>query len=73
MFAFSTVNVKVKEYAHRLAGAEAKTFVGITRQNSVRWLKKMAQFVSLMMTVRDRDSVMIMITFVKEILIADSF
>ena len=62
----------MKEYVHRLAGAEAKTFVGITRQKSVRLLKKMAQFVSLMMTVRDRDSVMIMITFVKEILIADS-
>ena len=70
--AFSTVNAKEKEFAHRLAGAEEKTFVGIIRQRSVQSLKNKVQFVSLMMSVRGRDFVMIMIVFVKGILIADS-
>ena len=31
MSVFSTVNAKAKEFVHRLAGAEAKTFVGTIR------------------------------------------
>ena len=70
--AFSTVNAKEKEFAHRLAGAEEKTSVGIIRRRNVQSLKNKVQFVSLMKSVRGRDSVMIMIVFVKGILIADS-
>ncbi len=73
MSVFSTVNAKAKEFVHRLAGAEAKTFVGTIRIRNAKSLKKMVRSASLTTNARDRDSVMTMIIFVKEIQIADSF
>ena len=73
MLVFLTVNVKVKDNVHHLVGAEGKIFVVTIKRLSVLLLKKKDLYVSQTMNARDKGCAMIMILFVKETLIVDSF
>ena len=72
MYAFLTMNAKVKGNVHHSGGVEEKIFVVTIKKQNALLLKKKDLYASQMMSARDKDYAMIMIMFAREILIVDS-